>query len=77
MNFFGVLLASGCLVAALQVYKNEINDRYYLPLVFGMILVVPAVLSAPDTGRQILRSGRWAAFALFFLPMAWFSGLLL
>jgi hypothetical protein len=70
---FGTLLAAGCLVAALQVYKNEINDRYYLPLTFGLILVVPAVLALPSTRQQLSGAARWAMFSLFFLPMAWFS----
>jgi hypothetical protein len=73
VTVFGVLLAFGCLVAALQVYKNEINDRYYLPLVFGMILVVPAVLSSAQARGMIPPAHRWAMFSLFLLPMAWFS----
>jgi len=74
VSVFGLLLTFGCLVAALQVYKNEINDRYYLPLVFGTLLFVPATLDfvrgqAPDL---VLRE-KIAVFALFLLPLAWFS----
>ena len=72
---FGFLLAIGCLVAALQVYKNEINDRYYLPLRLGVTLVLPATLSGPRGARGYALSlrGRGAVFAVFFLPLAWFS----
>lgn len=75
VTVFGALLAFGCLIAALQVYKNEINDRYYLPVTFGMILVVPATLTAPGIKRlgELSRGARWAVFSLFFLPLAWFS----
>ena len=73
VTMFGLLLASGCLVAALQVYKDEINDRYYLPLLLGLTLVISTVLSLASGGRHLLRSGGYATFALLFLPIAWFS----
>jgi hypothetical protein len=65
---FGVLLTAGCLIAALQVYKDQINDRYYLPLVFGMTIAVPAAL------RDVpARPAAWVAFTALLAPLAWFS----
>jgi hypothetical protein len=65
---FGVLLTMGCLVAALQVYKGEINDRYYVPLILGLTVAVPGAL------RDVpARAGQWLAFVALTLPLAWFS----
>jgi hypothetical protein len=65
---FGALLAVGSLVAVLQAYKGQIVDRYYLPLVFGMAVAIPAALR--DQPPRVLG---WLTFLALFLPLGWYT----
>jgi hypothetical protein len=41
---FGLLLAAGSTVAIVQVHQMELLDRYHIPVVLGLVVLVPVLL---------------------------------
>jgi hypothetical protein len=68
---FGCLLVLGSLVVTIQGVQQEMVDRYYMPLILGVAIMLPGVLSwvLPNPlGTNVV-----AKFALLFGGIALFS----
>ncbi len=62
---FGFLLAVGSTVAIVQVHQMELLDRYHLPVVLGLVLLLPVLID-----RTGALEGEPAAALRFALPCA-------
>jgi hypothetical protein len=66
-SLFGLLLAVGSLAAVIQSYRMEVIDRYHLPSMIGLGLLVACALAAGHVRR---RGRRWWALGALFGAMA-------
>jgi hypothetical protein len=67
---FGALTAIGCTVAIVQAHQGEVVDRYHLPILLGLIFVVPAAIFSGEESPSRMRT---IAFGLLFAPLALFT----
>lgn len=63
----GALLAVGSSVAIIQVHQMEMVDRYHLPIILGLSLALPPLLTSSWTWRHA------AAASVALVPLALFS----
>jgi hypothetical protein len=60
---FGLLLVLGSTIAIVQVHQMELLDRYHLPVILGLVLVLPVIID-----RTGALAGEPAVFARFVVP---------
>ncbi len=75
---YGVLVMLGSLVLSIQAYKMETLDRYHMPSILVMPLVVAIAIraqrgSGEDDGRDVWSAWQYAVIALAAAPLFWFS----
>lgn len=66
---FGLLLGLGSLVVVIQSYRNQIIDRYHLPSMIGLCVVL-AIAQSELWGAARLPAKRVAAFGAVLLALA-------
>lgn len=66
---FGLFLALGCIPAIIQSHQQEMVDRYHLPILLGLMLVVPG---AALSGGAFASRARQGLFAAALAPLVLF-----